>query len=394
MRLEALAVDDAWAGLVVFLLGDPHLLEGGQRSQDGPADPYGVLPLGRSDDLDLDGRWSESGDLLLHTISDTGVHGGTAGEYVVGVQILTDVDVALHDGVVDGLVDAAGFHTQEGRLEESFGATEPLVTDGDHLSIGQLVALLEGGAGGGGSHFLLKVQGDVAEFLLDVAYDFSLSRGGEAVTSLGEDLHEVVGQVATGQVQTEDGMGKRVTFVDGYGVRDTVSGVQDDTGGTTGGVQGQHGLDGDVHGRAVERFEHDLGHLFAVSFWIQGGLGEKDRVFLGGDTQFVVEGVMPDLLHVIPVGDDTVLDRVFQGEDTSFALGLVADVAVFLTHTDHHTLMSRATNDRGEDGARRVVSGETGLAHTGSIVDNKGCYFVVAHFAASLVSLKQELFRL
>ncbi|KOX71966.1 hypothetical protein WN51_03243 [Melipona quadrifasciata] len=93
---------------------------------------------------------------------------------------------------------------------------------------------------------------------------------------------------------------------------------------------------------------------------------------------------MPDLLHVIPVGDDTVLDRVFQGEDTSLALCLVADIAVFLTHTDHHTLMSGATYDRGEDGARRVVSGETGLAHTGSIVDNKGCYFVVAHFAAFL----------
>lgn len=27
--LEALSVDNGWAGLVVFLLGDPHLLEGG-----------------------------------------------------------------------------------------------------------------------------------------------------------------------------------------------------------------------------------------------------------------------------------------------------------------------------------------------------------------------------
>jgi hypothetical protein len=30
-------------------------------------------------------------------------------------------------------VDAARFHTQEGRLEEGFRATEPLVTDGDDL---------------------------------------------------------------------------------------------------------------------------------------------------------------------------------------------------------------------------------------------------------------------
>lgn len=49
--LEAFAVDDAWAGLVVFLLGDPHLLESGQRSQDGPADPDGVFALRGSNDL-------------------------------------------------------------------------------------------------------------------------------------------------------------------------------------------------------------------------------------------------------------------------------------------------------------------------------------------------------
>ena len=32
--LEALPVDNAWAGLVILLLGDPHLLEGGEGGQD------------------------------------------------------------------------------------------------------------------------------------------------------------------------------------------------------------------------------------------------------------------------------------------------------------------------------------------------------------------------
>lgn len=50
--LEALPVDNAGACLVVLLLGDPHLLEGGQRSQDGATDPDGVLPLGRGNDLE------------------------------------------------------------------------------------------------------------------------------------------------------------------------------------------------------------------------------------------------------------------------------------------------------------------------------------------------------
>lgn len=75
--LEALAVDNGRTALVVLLLGDPHLLEGGKRSQDGTTDPDGVFSLRRSNDLDLHGRWSKSSDFLLHTVRDTWVHGST-----------------------------------------------------------------------------------------------------------------------------------------------------------------------------------------------------------------------------------------------------------------------------------------------------------------------------
>merc|ERR1712015_364529 len=118
--LETLAVDDSGAALVVLLLGDPHLLEGGERGQDGSSDPDGVLPLRGSDDLDLDGGWGKSGDLLLHSVGNTGVHGGATGHDGVGVQVLPDVNIALHDGVVGGLVDSASLHAKEGRLEERF----------------------------------------------------------------------------------------------------------------------------------------------------------------------------------------------------------------------------------------------------------------------------------
>lgn len=52
-NLEAFPVDDGRTGLVVLLLADPHLLEGGQRSQDGTTDPDGVFPLGWGNDLIL-----------------------------------------------------------------------------------------------------------------------------------------------------------------------------------------------------------------------------------------------------------------------------------------------------------------------------------------------------
>ena len=106
-------------------------------------------------------------------------------------------------------------------------------------------------------------------------------------------------------------------------VCDTVTGVEHDTGGTTGRVQREDGLNGDVEGWRVECLEDNLGHLLTVGLWVDWRLGEKDWVLLWCNTQFVVEGVMPNLLHVVPVGDDTVLDRVFQSKNTTLGLSLI-----------------------------------------------------------------------
>ena len=60
--------------------------------------------------LDLHGAGGQGCDFLLHAVTDTWVHGGTAGQDIVGVQVLTDVNVALHDAVVCGLMDTSGLH--------------------------------------------------------------------------------------------------------------------------------------------------------------------------------------------------------------------------------------------------------------------------------------------
>jgi len=77
MKLETFAVNNSRARFVVFLFRDPHLLEGGQRGQDGSTDPYGVFSFGWGDDFDFNGRRGQSGDFFLHSVGDTGVHGGT-----------------------------------------------------------------------------------------------------------------------------------------------------------------------------------------------------------------------------------------------------------------------------------------------------------------------------
>merc|ERR1712156_331183 len=392
-KLEALPVDNGWAAFVVFLLGDPHLLEGGEGSQDGTSDPDRVLPLRRSNNLDLDGRGSQGSDLLLHTISNTRVHGGATRHGSVGIQVLPDVNITLHDGVVGGLVDTAGLHTKEGRLEEGLRGTEPLVANGDDLAVWKLIGLLKGGGGSSGGHLLLEVEGDIAELLLDVTDNLTLSGGGERVAPLGEDLHEVVGQLTASQVQTEDGMGEGITFIDGDGVGDTITRVHDNTSGTARGIEGKDSLDGNVHGGHVEGLEHDLGHLLPVSLGVEGSLGEEDRLFLRGNTEFIVEGVMPDLLHIIPVGDDTVFNGVFQGKDTSLGLSFISNIGVLLSHPDHHTLVPWATNDGGEDSPGGVITGETGLAHAGAIVnDQSGCVLVTHLVFKKFVRLMSPMY--
>lgn len=359
-RLEALAVNDAGTALVVLLLGDPHLLEGGQGGENGTTDPDGVLAFGRSNDLDLHGGRSKSSDLLLHTVGETRVHSGTArlerasafdhvslyemmsGTYHdnVAVQILTDIDIALHNGVESGDVDATALKTKDRGLEESLRSTEALIADGDDLTVRKLVGLLQAGALSSGLDLLLKVKSDVAQLLLDVTDDFTLGGGGESVATLSQDLHEVVGKIATSHVDTGDGVGKGETLVDGDNVSDTITGVEDNTSGTTGGVQGKHSLDGDVEGGGVEGLENDLRHLLTVGLGVDGGLGEQDGVLLGGHTQLVVEGVVPDLLHVVPVGDNTVLNGVTERQDTTLGLSLVTDVGVLLAHADHDTVVT------------------------------------------------------
>ena len=126
-------MNDGRAGLVVLPLADPHLLECGLRGEDRSADPDGVLALGRSDDLDLHRGRSQGRDLLLHAVGDAREHGGATRQHGVGVEVLADVDVAHHDGVVAHLVDAARLHAHERRLKHRLRAAESLVADRDRM---------------------------------------------------------------------------------------------------------------------------------------------------------------------------------------------------------------------------------------------------------------------
>merc|ERR1719466_735078 len=174
-------------------------------------------------------------------------------------------------------------------------------------------------------------------------------------------------------------MGKSITFIDRDSMGDTITRVHDNTGGTSRGIEGEDSLDGDIHGGHVEGLEHDLSHLLTVSLGVEGSLSEEDGLFLGGNTEFIVEGVMPDLLHIIPVGDDTVFNGVFQGKDTPLGLSFISNIGILLTHTDHAPLVTGASNNGREDSPGGVISSESGFAHSGAIVNDKSGSIFVTH---------------
>merc|ERR1711909_164526 len=104
----------------------------------------------------------------------------------------------------------------------------------------------------------------MAELLLDVTDNLTLSSG-ERVTTLSEDLHQVVGELTASKIKTDNSMGEGIAFIDWDTVGDTISRVHDNTSGTARGIEGEDSLDGNIHGGHVEGLEHDLGHLLTVS---------------------------------------------------------------------------------------------------------------------------------
>merc|ERR1719499_389744 len=88
---------------------------------------------------------------------------------------------------------------------------------------------------------------------------------------------------------------------------------------------------------------------------------------------------MPDLLHIIPVGNDSMFNRVFEGEDTSLGLSLISNIGILLSHTDHHTLVARTANNGGKDSSGSVISSKSSLAHAGAIVNDKSSNVFVTH---------------
>merc|ERR1712119_93274 len=159
----------------------------------------------------------------------------------------------------------------------------------------------------------------------------------------------------------------------------TITRIHDNTSGTTRGIEREDCLNGNIHGRHIEGLKHDLSHLLTVSLGVEWSLSEEDGLFLRSNTELIVEGVVPDLLHVIPVGDDSMLHWILESEDTSLGLSLISNIGILLSHTNHRTLVTRTSNNGGEDSTGSIISSKSSLAHAGAIVTDKSSNVFVTH---------------
>jgi hypothetical protein len=96
------------------------------------------------------------------------------------------------------------------------------------------------------------------------------------------------------------------------------------------------------------------------------------------NSKFIEIAVMPDLFHIIPRGNDTMLNGVSKLEDTSLGLGFFSDVHILLFGSNHGTSSNfGSADDGGEADFWCIFSGNSSLAHTGSIINDNGvdCFF-------------------
>ena len=67
--------------------------------------------------------------------------------------------------------------------------------------------------------------------------------------------------------------------------------------------------------RSTESLKEDIGSLGSIAEWIQWWLSQQNWMLLGRNFEFI-ENMPPNVLHVVPVLNDSVLNWPIQFQDS------------------------------------------------------------------------------
>lgn len=141
-------------------------------------------------------------------------------------------------------------------------------------------------------------------------------------------------------------------------------------------VQSQHSLNSHINAPKLVALKHDLAHLLAVPQRVHGRLGQENFATSSVDLELLVEGKVPQVLHVVPLLDDAVLHGIADLQHGSGSGSLVAAHDIL---DDHVALAGAAlflgTQDRSAHDGRVLELGEVlgcvaDLKEAGTAIEN------------------------
>ena len=408
--------------LIVLLLGVADIVELRSRSKHASTEPHSITLHVMGDNSNLEGLGLEvttaqlladlnalvnsALDVTLKSSAKVTEHSRTTRKDNVLVQRTTGIDGA----VLDGLIDNLGKRRQEVtagnlRVEEDLRTQESLVADiaaegalGDGLNtFVRLDALVRLGIELG--ELLDHIRADVTVGFLDSLGNLE-GLSGRNVTSLtlSHELLDEAGDITTSNGDVLDATTDDVTISDRDDVSDTITRINDGSGqgslcdllGSPGGSQSKNSLHSNVETGHIEGLEHNLCGVLSVLRGIERRLGQKEMVVLRLTSQVLEDALLPELFHVGPVLNLTVLDGIFSGIGFGVGHGFVTDEEIQVFDGVLGSLGAGVTGGRakvfasarfdifldsdhtGDDVVWLAVASETHLGVTSSIVNNRG----------------------
>lgn len=153
--------------------------------------------------------------------------------------------------------------------KENLSSSESFITNQDFSSIWKFIILFTGMTL---FSFILSgfiIVDYVTHFFLNVLYDFNFGISSETITSLIKDFLQICSNISTGQMNSLDSMRNCITFIDWYSMWNSISWVQNNTGGSTIWIKRQDSLNTNIEAWHIEYLEHYLCHFLSVFLWIQ-----------------------------------------------------------------------------------------------------------------------------
>jgi len=321
-------------------------------------------------------------DFLLKTRGKTGEHGGTTRKNDVLIELGTKIDISLLDTVKELISHTHSINIDEVGLEEHLRGEVTLLTKTDDTTVRDLEGIDEGGGLSGKLLLDGKIVANVAELLLDLTDSLKIGSAVEGITTEKKKLDEVAGNIRTGDIKTTHKVGHGVTLANGDDVSHTITRVKHDTIEKTLSIKHENGLHGNVDTVETVLLEHDLHHLLTILLGVHGSLSKKNLALLGVDLKALVPGVIPDVLHILPRADHTVIKRISDLKLRTGSGSLVTDHDIL--KGDAVDLLLRTedgTADHGgESGGREVCTGKTSLHETGTVIANDSVLTSSSHY--------------